>query len=68
MKIMRSLYKNLCFFGRMLEIFIITPFPDFFNIFIRVCIKKSVERDSVKYNIINLFDFLPKRERLDDYP
>ena len=32
-------------------------------------LKKSVERDSVKYNIINLFDFLPKREsRLDDYP
>ena len=31
-------------------------------------LKKSVERDSVKYNIINLFDFLPKRVRLDDYP
>ena len=54
----------------MLEVFVITPFPDFFKpILNQSMLKKSVERDSVKYNIINLFDFLPKREsRLDDYP
>ena len=48
----------------MLEIFIITPFPDFFKpILNQSMLKKSVERDSVKYNIINLFDFLPKESQ-----
>ena len=45
----------------MLKIHIITPFPDFLvPILQQSMLKKSVERNKVEYNIINLFDFLNK--------
>ena len=54
----------------MLKIHIITPFPDFLvPILQQSMLKKSVERNKVEYNIINLFDFLnDKDSRIDDYP
>ena len=54
----------------MLKINIITPFPDFLvPILQQSMLKKSVERNKVEYNIINLFDFLnDKDNRIDDYP
>ena len=42
----------------MLTIYIITPFPDFLvPILQQSMLKKSVERDKVEYNIINLFNY-----------
>ena len=54
----------------MLEIYIITPFPDFLiPILKQSMFKKSIERDKVKYTIVNLFDFLDDKDgRIDDYP
>ena len=54
----------------MLKIHIITPFPDFLApVLMQSMLKKSVERNKVKFIIINLFDFLDNKEnRLDDYP
>jgi|TARA_B110000263_G_C15288256_1_gene501971 tRNA (guanine37-N1)-methyltransferase len=54
----------------MLKIYIITPFPDFLvPVLQQSMFKKSVERNKVEYNIINLFDFLDDKDsRIDDYP
>ena len=54
----------------MLSIYILTPFPDIVKpILNESMLKKSVERNKVKFIIINLFDFLDNKEnRLDDYP
>jgi len=54
----------------MLKIYIITPFPDFLApILNQSMLKKSVERNKVEYNIINLFDFVNNNDnRIDDYP
>ena len=54
----------------MLRIHIITPFPDFLApVLMQSMLKKSVERNKVEYNIINLFDFLDNEDsRIDDYP
>ncbi len=54
----------------MLTIYIITPFPNIVKpILNESMLKKSVERNKVKFIIINLFDFLDDKEtRLDDYP
>ena len=54
----------------MLIINIITPFPDMFNIFLNnSIILKAKEKNKVKFNIINLFDYLGNsQQRIDDYP
>tara|TARA_Y100000996_G_C22528033_1_gene645275 strand:+ start:910 stop:1614 length:705 start_codon:yes stop_codon:yes gene_type:complete len=53
----------------MLKIYIITPFPDLIApVLMQSMLKKSVERNKVEYNIINLFDFLDDDSRIDDYP
>ena len=54
----------------MLKIYIITPFPDILNaLFNQSMLKKAVDRGKVKYIIINLFDFVDRKdERIDDYP
>ena len=54
----------------MLTIYVITPFPDILDaIFNQSMLKKAVDRQKVKYVVINLFDFLNKDDgRIDDYP
>ena len=54
----------------MLTIHIITPFPDLLlPILGQSMFRKSVERNKVKYNIINLFDYVNDNDgRIDDYP
>jgi len=54
----------------MLTIHIITPFPNLLlPILEQSMFRKSVERNKVKYNIINLFDFINDGDgRIDDYP
>ena len=54
----------------MLKIYIITPFPDILNaLFNQSMLKKAVDREKVKYIIINLFDFVKNNDgRIDDYP
>ena len=49
---------------------IITPFPDMFKVIINESIMlKSQQKGFVKYNILNLFDFLSDpKDRIDDYP
>jgi len=49
---------------------IITPFPDMFKVIINESIMlKSQQKGFVKYNILNLFDFLSNpKDRIDDYP
>ena len=49
---------------------IITPFPDMFKVIINESIMlKSHQKGFVKYNILNLFDFLSDpKDRIDDYP
>ncbi len=54
----------------MLKIYILTPFPNIVKpILNESMLKKSVERNKVKFIIINLYNFLDNKEnRLDDYP
>ena len=54
----------------MLKIYIITPFPDIVEpILNESMLKKAVERNKVKFKIINLFEYLDDKDsRLDDYP
>jgi len=54
----------------MLKIYIITPFPDILKaMFEQSMLKKAVDREKVKYVVINLFDFIKKNDgRIDDYP
>ena len=54
----------------MLTVYILTPFPNIIEpILNESMLRKSVERNKVKFIIINLFDFLDDKEnRLDDYP
>ena len=54
----------------MLKIYIITPFPDIVEpILNESMLKKAVERNKVKFKIINLFKYLDDKDsRLDDYP
>ena len=54
----------------MLNINIITPFPDMFKIlFNHSILNKAKEKNKVKYNIYNLFDYLDgPNQRIDDYP
>ncbi|MBI45421.1 MAG: tRNA (guanosine(37)-N1)-methyltransferase TrmD [Candidatus Marinimicrobia bacterium] len=54
----------------MLTIYVITPFPDILNaIFGQSMLKKAVDREKVKYVVINLFDFVNKDDGgIDDYP
>ena len=54
----------------MLKINIITPFPDLFSkVFNSSILLKASEKKKVKYNILNLFDYLDNpKQRIDDYP
>ena len=54
----------------MLTINIITPFPEMFDIVINNSILlKAKEKNKVKYNIYNLFNYLDgSKQRIDDYP
>tara|TARA_Y100001970_G_scaffold294115_1_gene447060 strand:- start:17533 stop:18222 length:690 start_codon:yes stop_codon:yes gene_type:complete len=54
----------------MLTIHIITPFPNLLlPILEQSMFRKSVERNKVKYNVINLFDYVNDNDgRIDDYP
>ena len=54
----------------MLNINVITPFPEMFDTIINNSIMlKAKERNKVKYNIINLFNYLDdSSQRIDDYP
>ena len=54
----------------MLTINIITPFPYMFDIIINNSILlKAREKNKVKYNIYNLFNYLDNSmQRIDDYP
>ena len=54
----------------MLIINIITPFPSMFDVILNESILlKAQQKELVKFNILNLFDFLDeKSKRIDDYP
>ena len=54
----------------MLTINIITPFPEMFNIlFNNSILLKAKQKNKVKYNIYNLFNYLDNsKQRIDDYP
>jgi len=54
----------------MLNIYIITPFPLMLEPILNSSMfQKAFDRKIVKYNIVNLFDFLDKESsRIDDYP
>ena len=53
----------------MLKIYIISPFPDILHPVLNESImKKALEKEKVKFTIINLYDFLKDNERIDDYP
>ena len=54
----------------MLNINIITPFPSMFDSILNESILlKAKQKNIVKYNIFNLFDYLDKKsDRIDDYP
>ena len=54
----------------MLKIYIITPFPDILNaVFKQSMLKKAIDREKVKYIVVDLFDFAKGHdERIDDYP
>ena len=54
----------------MLNVYIITPFPLMLEPILNSSMfQKALDRKIVKYNIINLFDFLEgDNERIDDYP
>jgi len=54
----------------MLSIYIITPFPEVVNPILNSSIlNKAKEKKIVRYEVINLFDFLDtKTDRIDDYP
>ena len=54
----------------MLTINVITPFPKMFDvIFNNSILLKAKEKNKVKYNIYNLFNYLDdSKQRIDDYP
>ena len=54
----------------MLNINVITPFPEMFDSIINSSILlKGKQKEIISYNIINLFDYLDDRnQRIDDYP
>ena len=54
----------------MLNIFIITPFPEMVKPIINQCmLKKAIDNNMVKIKVVNLFNYKNKAsDRIDDYP